>query len=120
MNREEFKTLDKHIAERATRMWSEAGRPDGGPERYADQARELVAIEEVAPATIDPREAARPVIEEASVQDNLGEFPTLRDQGNEVTFPDPEVEENLYAEDNTGLSDDDASDTGGVLPKEGR
>jgi hypothetical protein len=33
------------------------------------------------------------VIEEASIQDNLGEFPTLRDQGDEMTFPDPDPQE---------------------------
>ncbi len=40
---------------------------------------------------------------------NLGEFPTLVDQGEEQTYPD---------EDEIRLSDGDASDTGGVLPEE--
>jgi hypothetical protein len=120
MNREEFETLDKHIEKRAARMWSEAGRPDGGHARFMDQARELVAMEEVDLATLDPKEAAQPVIEEASIQSNLGEFPTLRDQGDEMTFPDPtpEINDDLYAKDNVRFSDGDASDTGGVLPED--
>ena len=118
MNREEFKTLDKHIEARAARMWSEAGSPDGGPSRFMDQARELVAIEEVELPTIDPKEAALPVIEEAAIQDNLGEFPTLRDQGDEMTYPDPDpqMDDDLYAEGDVRLTDGDASDTGGMLP----
>lgn len=118
MNREEFETLDKHSEARAVRMWTEAGSPDGGHARFMDQARELVAIEEVELPTFDPREAALPVIEEASIQDNLGEFPTLRDQGDEMTFPDPDPQSDdaFYAEEDVRLTDGDASDTGGVLP----
>ncbi|MDO9639929.1 MAG: hypothetical protein Q7J44_15430 [Pseudotabrizicola sp.] len=120
MNRNEFETLESHIEARAVRMWTDAGSPEGGHARFMDQARELVAIEENDPPTLDPHEAERPVIEEASIQGNLGEFPTLRDQGEEMTFPDadPDRGEDQYAEDNTRLSDGDASDTGGVLPEE--
>lgn len=116
MNREEFQALENRIEARATRMWQEAGRPDGGHARYIDQARELVALGEVDLPTLDPEDAARPVIEEASIQSNLGEFPTLRDQGDELTFPDPDPDEDPYAEDDIRLSDGDASETGGVLP----
>ena len=118
MNRDEFETLDSHIKERAVRMWSEAGRPEGGHARFMDRARELVALEEVEPPTVDPD--AQAVIEEASIQGNLGEFPTLRDQGDEMTFPapDPDMDDDLYAEDDIRLSDADASDTGGILPQD--
>jgi hypothetical protein len=78
-----------------------------------DEARELLAIEEVGTPTLDPERAARPVIEEASIQGNLGEFPTLRDQGDEETYPDARFED-----DEIHLSDGDASDAGGVLPEE--
>lgn len=120
MNRKEFETLDEHVEAKAARMWSEAGSPDGGPARFMDQARELVAMEEVALPGLDPKDAAEPMVEEASIQDNLGEFPTLRDQGDEMTFPDPDPQEDddLYPEDEVRLSGDDASDTGGVLPEE--
>jgi hypothetical protein len=117
MNREEFEALEVRIQARAARLWSEAGSPDGGHARFMDQARELVAIEEVDPPTLDPRKAARPIVEEASIQNNLGEFPTLRDQGDEMTYPDPHPEQDdPYAEDDIRLSDGDASETGGVLP----
>ncbi|MDB5667042.1 DUF2934 domain-containing protein [Cypionkella sp.] len=118
MNREEFEALEARIEGRAVRLWSEAGSPDGGHMRFLDQARELVAIEEVDPPTLDIEDAAQPIIEEAAIQSNLGEFPTLRDQGDEMTFPDPALDDDPYAEDDIRLSDGDASETGGVLPEE--
>lgn len=88
MNAEEFEALDARIEARARKIWTDAGEPAGGPEQFKDEAGELVALEEVDPPTVDPTEAARPVVEEASIQRNLGEFPTMRDQGDEMTFPD--------------------------------
>jgi hypothetical protein len=52
------------------------------------------------------------VVEEAWVQGNLGEFPTLTDQGEEQVFP------SAGDDDGPRLSDGDASDDGGVLPSE--
>ncbi len=117
MRREEFEAFEARVQARAERMWDERGQPEGGAELYADQARELVAIEEVHLPGLDPDEAAEPMVEEASIQGNLGEFPTLRDQGDEQVFPDHEsgAEDD---EDNIRLSDGDASETGGVLPDE--
>ena len=97
MNRQEFEALDVRVEERAVRLWTEAGSPEGGHARYMDPARELVAIEEVDLPPLDIEDAAKPIIEEASIQSNLGEFPTLRDQGDEMTFPDPAPEEDPYA-----------------------
>lgn len=112
MNRMEFDALDNRIRARADGLWASAGKPDGGPDLFLGNARELVAMEEVEIPTLDPVQAALPVIEEASIQGNLGEFPTLRDQGDEQTYPrDPD-------NDGIHLSDDDASDSGGVLPAE--
>lgn len=88
MTHEEFEALQSRIKARAQKMWADAGEPEGGPEHFEEDARELVALEEVDPPTLDPKEAARPVVEEASIQENLGEFPTMRDQGDEETFPD--------------------------------
>lgn len=93
-----------------------AGSPEGGHARFIDQARELVALEEVDPPTLDLEEATQPRIEEAAIQSNLGEFPTLRDQGDEMTYPDPDPDDDPYAEDDIRLSDRDASETGGMLP----
>ncbi|MFN3663817.1 hypothetical protein [Yoonia sp.] len=114
MNRDEFKDLQTRVEARAARLWAEVGSPDGGHSRFIEQARELVALEEVDPPTRDPADAGRPVVEEAAIQENLGEFPGLRDQGDERTYPD--VGGDPYAEDDIRLSDGDASDTGGMLP----
>lgn len=114
MNRQEFEALDARVEARATRLWSDAGSPDGGHARFLDQARELTALEEVELPGLDPEEAAEPVVEEAFIQGNLGEFPTLRDQGDEQTYPNPQSDSDLDGE--IRLSDGDASDAGGVLP----
>ncbi len=109
MNRDDFDNWNARIRDRATLMWETDGRPEGGSDRYVDQARELLAIEEVALPGLDPDDAAQPIIEEASIQGNLGEFPTLTDQGEEMTYPQA---------DGPRLSDGDASEHGGVLPIE--
>jgi Protein of unknown function (DUF2934) len=113
MNREEFAAWEDRIRARADHLWEAAGRPDGSRDGFVAQARELLAIEEVKPPTIDPEKAAEPVVEEASIQRNLGEFPTLTDQGDEQTYPDLP-----HDVDAIRLSDGDASETGGVLPRE--
>ena len=118
MNRSEFQALDQRVEDQARDLWAAAGSPAGGHARFSDQARELVALSEVDLPTLDVAQAAMPVIEEAAIQSNLGEFPTLRDQGDEMTFPDATPEDDPYADDDIRLSDGDASETGGVLPQE--
>ena len=113
MDRNDFEALETRVRDRARKLWQDAGKPSGGPEHYLDEARELISIEEVPPATLDPEEAAEPVIEEASIQGNLGEFPTLTDQGEEQVFPHEQDDD-----DGPRLSDGDASADGGVLPVE--
>lgn len=112
MNRQDFNDWDARIHDKAEQLWQAAGSPAGGADRYLDQARELLAIEEVHVPTLDPEEAAEPVIEEAAIQGNLGEFPTLTDQGEEQTYPHDQDD------DGPRLSDGDASEDGGVLPSE--
>jgi len=116
MDKEELEALQARVEDRAARLWSDAGKPDGGPARFIDQARELVALEDVEPRAIDPEEAADPLIEEAPIHDNIDEFPILRDQGDGMIPPDPAADDDPYAEDDIRLSDGDASETGGVLP----
>ncbi len=118
MNRNEFEALDLRIEDRARHLWTVAGSPDGGHARFIDQARELVALSEVDLPTIDVENSTMSVIEEAAIQGNLGEFPTLRDQGDEMTFPDAAPDDDPYAEDDIRLSDGDASETGGILPQD--
>ncbi len=92
MDRQEFDAWEKRIAMRADRLWQDAGRPEGPRDRFVEDARELVAIEENPHATtMDPDEAAEPVIEEASLVANLGEFPSYSDrQGEMPLFPEEE------------------------------
>lgn len=111
MDRSDFAAWEERVRARADQLWREAGRPDGGSKAYFAEARELIAIEEVPPPTLDPEDAAEPVVEEASIQGNLGEFPTLTDQGEEQTYPQAD-------DDGPRLSDGDASEDGGVLPSE--
>ena len=88
MDQKEFAAWEKRIAERADRLWQDAGRPEGGADHFLDDASMLIAIEENPKAgTLDPEEAAKPVVEESALMRNLGEFPTLTDQGEETTYP---------------------------------
>ena len=113
MESKEFIAWDGRVRARAEQLWRAAGEPGGGPDAYLEEARELIAIAEVPPPTLDPEDAARPVVEEAAIQGNLGEFPTLTDQGEEQVFPSAQNDD-----DGPRLSDGDASDDGGVLPAE--
>lgn len=92
MKKSDFDALDARIKARAEKLWAEAGRPEGPITRFEDRARELVAIEENPEAgQVDPDEP--PVIEEASIQENLGEFPSIGDrQAEDPAFPDPDAE----------------------------
>lgn len=110
MDRNDFEAWEERVRAKADQLWRDAGRPDGGSKPYLAQARELIALQEVPLPTLDPEDEAEPVIEEAAIQGNLGEFPTLTDQGEEQTYP--------HAQDDDGprLSDGDASADGGVLP----
>ena len=113
MNRQQFEDWDRRIITRADQLWQAAGRPEGARDSFTEKARELIAIEEnPGSGTLDPEDAAKPVIEEASIMRNLGEFPTLTDQGVEMTYPDRPEDDDIH------LSENDASDSGGVLPDE--
>lgn len=82
------------IRERAHRMWLEEGKPEGRADTHWDKASELVAIEESQRDTLlpNPREEyennpTTEPIEPLQAVENVGEFPTLTDQGEEDTFP---------------------------------
>ena len=84
MDEKERKREDR-IREVAHRIWREEGCPQGRHEQHWQMARDLVAIEEGYEQTLKPvDEKLGPYgepIEEAKVEENLGEFPTLTDQG---------------------------------------
>jgi hypothetical protein len=74
------------IRAHAHRIWEEEGRPHGRDAEHWRMARELVAIEENQKLATKPVNAERigpegEPIEEAKLEENLGEFPTLTDQG---------------------------------------
>ena len=86
---------DARIRERAYLLWEADGRPEGRADEYWERARELVGMEESKGAGLLPNPAARDepepglTIEEASIQENLGEFPGLTDQGDRLQTPSP-------------------------------
>jgi uncharacterized protein YaeQ len=89
MERNDFDAWEKRIAARAEHLWIDAGRPDGPRDRFMEQARELVAIEENPDAgQIDAEKAAEPVIESLVAVENQGEVPGLTDQGDDQLFPE--------------------------------
>ena len=87
---------DRAIRQRALRMWHEEGAPPGRLNEYLERARELQAFIDNPTAGQLPNpmvthhgqvEPSRP-IEEAAIQENLGEFPgLLGDQGDYLQTP---------------------------------
>jgi hypothetical protein len=87
-------TMDENerIRQRAHKIWVEEGQPEGRADDHWQMARQLVAIEDrpgddLKPNPLTQPDAGSTPVEEASIQENLGEFPTLTDQGEEQTTP---------------------------------
>lgn len=79
---------EERVRERAYHLWEVDGKPHGRDVEYWQRARELIGMEDSAGAGLLPnpqshREAARETgVEEAEIQENLGEFPDrFADQG---------------------------------------
>jgi hypothetical protein len=91
----------QRVRERAYQIWLDRNCPEGRADDHWNEARELVAIEDSYRDTLKPNPTedyanspgAEPVEPIEAVR-NLGEFPTLSDQGEEAVFPD----RNLMAE----------------------
>ncbi len=80
-------TRQRHIRERAYHLWEADGRPEGRSEEYWERAEDLIGIEESPSAGQVPVHEDIP--EEASIQENLGEFPDrFSDQGDRQETPD--------------------------------
>ena len=87
---------DERIRERAYALWEAEGKPHGNDLEYWERARELVGMSDSGetgqmkvPDINDPSVIAGQPVEEASIQQNLGEFPDrLSDQGEHAQFPD--------------------------------
>lgn len=94
--------ISAQIRERARRLWQDAGSPEGREDDYLERARELAAIESSPDAGLEPNPLADGVVtaaergepvEEASIQENYGEFPSLQtDQGDREQTPEPRRE----------------------------
>ena len=86
---------EQAIRERAYALWEADGRPDGSDKEYWERARELVAMSQSVgaaqlpvPSLDDPSVIVGQAVEEASIQENLGEFPDrLADQGERQLTP---------------------------------
>jgi hypothetical protein len=87
---------EERVRERAYHLWETDGKPHGRDVEYWERARELVGMEESAgsgllpnPQTV-PRSPRETGIEEADIQENLGEFPgRFTDQGEVAPTPAP-------------------------------
>ena len=82
------------IKARARHLWEEDGKPAGAEAEYEERARELVGMEESAGAGQLPNPELHPgllpgvTVEEASIQENLGEFADrFTDQGDRRETP---------------------------------
>ncbi|MBV9784022.1 MAG: DUF2934 domain-containing protein [Acidisphaera sp.] len=77
----------QRIRERAYHLWQADGSPHGRDLEYWERARELIGMEENPGAGQLPA-TQEPVIEEADIQENLGEFPDrFADQGERQPTP---------------------------------
>ncbi len=89
---------EARIRERAYHMWEQEGRPHGRDREYWERAAELVGMEDSAGAGQLPNPQTHPapnevapgvLVEEADIQQNLGEFPDrLSDQGEHPPTPE--------------------------------
>jgi hypothetical protein len=87
---------EHRVRERAYHLWESEGKPHGRDVEYWERARELIGMEESAGSGLLPNPQTAPDsprqtgVEEADIQDNLGEFPgVLTDQGEVKTTPAP-------------------------------
>jgi hypothetical protein len=88
-------TLQERIRRKAYEMWESEGGIHGRAEDHWHLAAQLVAEEDAQRSSLLPFDpGGDSPVEEAFILDNLGEFPALADQGNQLTEsglpkPDP-------------------------------
>jgi hypothetical protein len=84
---------EARIRERAYLLWEQDGCPVGRADEFWERARELVGMEESRGAGLLPNPETQDeklpgvTVDEAALQDNLGEFPNLTDQGERAQTP---------------------------------
>ncbi len=92
---EEDPALEEKTRERAYHLWEADGKPIGNDLEYWERARELIGMESSRDAgQLEVSEKANSrmlngvLVEEASIQENLGEFPDRSsDQGEHPQVP---------------------------------
>ncbi len=78
---------DAAIAARAKALWEAAGSPEGGMDEYTERADELIRMEMAGVPGQLPIET-RDRVDEAALEENLGEFPGQQnDQGDRMQSP---------------------------------
>ncbi|BBK32687.1 DUF2934 family protein [Stella humosa] len=79
----------ERVRRRAHELWITEGRPEGKAEDHWHAAEELTAHEDKQMLATKPVGDAEPKAEPLLAVQNQGEFPTLTDQGEEASYPDP-------------------------------
>lgn len=80
---------EARIREKAHELWVSEGRPEGRAEAHWAMAREVIAVEDSFASTLlpvrepDPDSPDGEPVEPALAVENEGEFPGLRDEGEE-------------------------------------
>lgn len=81
-------TLQQRIERKANELWVADGKPPGGQERYREQAKEIIAIEEGEDLTHLPRPTQSGEPTEPSIAlENQASLPELTDQADEPVAP---------------------------------
>ncbi len=73
--------LKQRISRKAYALWEANGRPDGQAERHWDEAKEIVALEDVGEPTLKLEDSLGTPVEPAVAFENQGDVPGLDDQG---------------------------------------
>jgi hypothetical protein len=85
--------FEERVRQRAYRLWRDEGCPEGRSDVHWEKARELVAIEENLDLTLKPIPDPGSIgpygepVEPIEAAENMGDTPTLVDQGEERTYP---------------------------------
>jgi len=85
--------LERRIRDKAHQLWEQEGRPEGRAADHWEKARILVAIEDDQTSLVA---VAPEPVEEAKIQENLGEFPTAStDEGDRHQTPSRKAERSV-------------------------
>ncbi|MBZ9936981.1 DUF2934 domain-containing protein [Mesorhizobium sp. BR1-1-16] len=83
--------MDEHLSDRIRRkayeLWEAEGRPEGRAQLHWDEAKEIIAVEDVGEPTMSIEESARIPVEPALAFENQADVPGLDDQGDSAPGP---------------------------------